>query len=326
MGTLEGSRVLITGGLGFIGSNLARQAAAEGAHVTLVDSLVPQYGGSLFNVQDISDRVRINFSDVRDPFSFGHLIEGQDYLFNLAGQTSHLDSMEDPFTDLDINCKAQLSILEICRRANPSLRIVFASTRQIYGRPQRLPVDESHPIRPVDINGIHKAAAEHYHFLYSDVYGLKVTALRFTNVYGPRMRVKDARQTFLGCWIRAVLTGQPFEVWGGEQRRDFCYVDDAVTALMQSALLNDALGKAINIGGSEVFSLHEVADILTSLRENGRYVVKEFPRERASIDIGDYYSDNSLAESVLNWTPRICLRDGLSRTLDYFSKHINEYS
>ncbi len=322
---MQGSNVLITGGLGFIGSNLAFKIAAEGGNVTLVDSLVPEYGGSLYNVRDISPAARINISDVRDPFSLSHLLAGQDFLFNLAGQTSHLDSMEDPFTDLEINCKAQLSILEICRRVNPSIRIVFASTRQIYGKPQKLPVDESHPICPVDVNGIHKAAAEHYHFLYSHVYGLNVTALRFTNVYGPRMRIKDARQTFLGCWIRSVVAGEPFEVWGGKQRRDFCFVDDAVTALLRTAVADNAAGKAVNIGGSEVFSLEEVAKILTSLREGSRYVVREFPEERARIDIGDYYSDNSLAASLLKWSPAVSLHDGLNRTLDYYSKHLDAY-
>jgi len=228
-------KVLITGGLGFIGSNLARRLVAEGTTVTLVDSLVPEYGGNPCNVAGIEQSLNINISDVRDEFSLRHLVMDKDVLFNLAGQTSHMDSMSDPATDLDINCRAQLSILETCREVNPGIRIVFASTRQIYGKPDYLPVDEKHPIRPVDVNGINKMAGEWYHILYNNVYGISACALRLTNTYGPRMRVRDARQTFLGIWIKNVLQGEPFEVWEGSQLRDFTYVDDCVEALILAA-------------------------------------------------------------------------------------------
>ena len=218
--SFQGRRVLITGGLGFIGSNLARALVDALADAwSLVDSLVPEYGGNRHNVAGLEDRLRINISDVRDEHSLRYLVRGQDFLFNLAGQTSHLDSMTDPFTDLEINCRAQLSILEACRHENPGVKIVFASTRQIYGRPQRLPVDEKHPIAPVDVNGINKTAGEWYHLLYGEVYGLRVSALRLTNTYGPRMRVRDARQTFLGYWLRLAVEGRPIEIFGdGEQR------------------------------------------------------------------------------------------------------------
>ncbi|HOS28562.1 MAG TPA: NAD-dependent epimerase/dehydratase family protein, partial [Deltaproteobacteria bacterium] len=215
-----GKKVLVTGGLGFIGSNLARCLVECGAEVTLVDSLIPEYGGNLFNIEPIRSRVKVNFSDVRDEHSMKHLVRNQDYLFNLAGQTSHLDSMSDPYTDLEINTRAQLSILESCRRNNPEIKIVFASTRQIYGRPQYLPVDEEHPLRPVDVNGINKMAGEWYHLVYNNVYGIRSTVLRLTNTYGPRMRIRDARQTFLGIWIRKIIEGDPFLVFGdGLQKR-----------------------------------------------------------------------------------------------------------
>jgi nucleoside-diphosphate-sugar epimerase len=226
----RGKRVVVTGGLGFIGSNLARRLVELGAETLLIDSLVPEYGGNLFNVADIQDRLTVNISDVRDEYSLRYLVSGCDYLFNLAGQTSHLDSMQNPFADLEINCRAQLSILEVCRRHNPAVRIVFASTRQIYGRPDYLPVDEQHPVRPVDVNGINKMAGEWYHILYNNVYGLRAAALRLTNTIGPRMRVKDARQTFVGVWVRNVIEGGEIEVWGGDQLRDFNYVDDVVDA------------------------------------------------------------------------------------------------
>ena len=296
-----GRRALITGGLGFIGSNLARRLVALGARVTLVDSLMPQYGGNLFNIAGIEDRVRVNISDVRDEHSMRYLVQGQDYLFNLAGQTSHLDSMQDPYTDLEINCRAQLSILEACRKHNPDIRIVFASTRQIYGKPEYLPVDEKHLLRPVDVNGINKMAGEWYHILYNNVYGLRASALRLTNTYGPRMRIKDARQTFLGIWIRLLVQGRPFEVWDGPQLRDFTYVDDAVEAFLLAASNDGAHGQTFNLGGDCVISLRDLAALLVELSGGGEYVVREFPAERKRIDIGDFYADAGLIQRTLGW-------------------------
>jgi UDP-glucose 4-epimerase len=244
----RGAKVLITGGLGFIGSNLARRLVGLGAEVTLVDSLIPEYGGNPFNVDDIKDHVRINVCDVRDPFATKYLVQGQDYLFNLAGQTSHMDSMTDPHSDLAINATAQLSLLESCRKVNPGVRLVFASTRQLYGKPDYLPVDEKHPIRPVDVNGINKLAGEWYHLLYSNVYGIRASALRLTNTYGPGMRVKDARQTFLGIWIRSLIEGKPVKVFGdGMQLRDFNYVDDCVDAMLLSGARDEAVGQVFNL-------------------------------------------------------------------------------
>ena len=241
-----GRRVLITGGLGFIGSNLARALVGLGARVSIVDSLVPEYGGNRRNLAGIAARVKVHVADVRDWPRLPDLVRGQDFLFNLAGQTSHMDSMTDPQTDLDINCRAQLAILEACRLHNPGIRIVFASTRQIYGRPDYLPVDERHPLRPVDVNGINKMAGEAFHLLYSRVHGIAATALRLTNTIGPRMRVKDARQTFVGVWVRRLVEGEPFEVWGGEQLRDFTYVDDAVEAFLLAAAKPEAVGEVFN--------------------------------------------------------------------------------
>lgn len=321
----EGRRAIVTGGLGFIGSTLAHRLVELGAEVILVDSLIPEYGGNLFNISGLGARVHVNVSDVRDTSSMRYLMQDCDFLFNLAGQTSHLDSMHDPFTDLDINCKAQLSILETCRQFNPDLRIVFASTRQIYGRPDHLPVDESHILRPVDVNGINKMAGEWYHVLYSQVYDLPTTALRLTNTYGPRMRIKDARQTFLGVWIRNVLEGAPFEVWGGQQLRDFSYVDDAVEAFLLAAADERAVGRVFNLGSREVLSLTEVAQILIEVAGSGSYEVREFPSERKRIDIGDYYADISAIERDLGWRPKVELREGLERTVAYFREHLGNY-
>jgi UDP-glucose 4-epimerase len=323
---LSAARVLITGGLGFIGSNLARALVEMGAEVTVVDSLIPTYGGNPHNIADIKSRISVNISDVRDPFSMAHLIVGKDFLFNLAGQTSHLDSMTDPKTDLEINAGAQLSILEACRKHNPGIKVVFASTRQIYGKPDYLPVNESHPIRPVDVNGVNKAAGEWYHILYNNVYGIRTCALRLTNTYGPGMRVKDARQTFLGIWMRRAIERQPLLVYGdGTQLRDFNYVDDVVDAMLLAATSVKANGQIFNLGSHEVISLEKLAKMIAAMLPEGNYRLVEFPADRKAIDIGDYYSDYGEFERTVGWKPRISLAEGLRRTLDYYSQHKSHY-
>ena len=322
----SGKKVLISGGLGFIGSNLARALVQQGAQVTLVDSLISQYGGNLFNVDDIRHLVDINICDVRDRFAMDYLLEGKDFLFNLAGQTSHLDSMSEPHIDLEINANAQLSILESCRLRNPNIYIVFASTRQIYGRPDYLPVDESHPIRPVDVNGINKVAGEWYHLLYSNVYGIRACALRLTNTYGPGMRVKDARQTFLGIWVRLLLEGQSLKVFGdGMQLRDFNYVDDCVNALLLAGANDRAIGKVYNLGSTEVVTLSALAELMVGLGFGGTYELIPFPADRKAIDIGDYYSDFSLINRDLGWAPQVHLQEGLTRTLSYYDLNRSRY-
>lgn len=324
--SFAGKQVLITGGLGFIGSHLARRLINERANVTLVDSLIPQYGGNLFNIQDIRDRLTVNISDVRDPHAMAYIVKGQDFLFNLAGQTSHMDSMQDPRTDLDINAAAQLSILEACRQHNTGIKLIFASTRQLYGKPDYLPVDESHPIRPVDVNGINKLAGEWYHLLYNNVYGIRTCALRLTNTYGPGMRVKDARQTFLGIWVRNLIEGKPLLIFGdGAQLRDFNYVDDVVEAMLLTAVSDKANGEIFNLGSCEVINLKELASMMVELHPCGRYELVAFPPERKAIDIGDYYSDFKKIKEALGWEPKISLKEGLRKSLDYYLLHHAQY-
>jgi UDP-glucose 4-epimerase len=321
----SGKNVLITGGVGFIGSNLARRLVGLGARVTLVDSLVPEYGGNLFNICEIEDRVRLNISDVRDEYSMPYLVQGQDYLFNLAGQTSHMDSMHDPQTDLEINCRAQLSILEACRKHNQRIKIVFASTRQIYGKPDHLPVDEKHLLRPVDVNGVNKMAGESFHILYNNVYGIRACALRLTNTIGPRMRVKDARQTFLGIWIRRLIEGDPFEVWGGEQLRDFTFVDDAIDAFLLAAASDQADGQIFNLGGYAPITLKNLAELLAKCHGGGEFIVREYPADRKGIDIGDYYADFAMIRDRLHWQPKTSLETALQCTLDFYKQHLARY-
>jgi UDP-glucose 4-epimerase len=323
---LAGARVLITGGLGLIGSALARRLVEAGCDVLLVDSLNENFGGNLFNIEEIRDRVRVNISDIRDKQGLRFLLRDCDYIFNLAGQTSHMDSMSAPFEDLEINCQAQLSLVEVCREVNPKVRIVYASTRQIYGRPQFLPVNEGHPLKPVDVNGINKIAGENYHLLYHEFYGMPTTVLRLTNTYGPHMRIKDAKQIFLGIWMRRLIEGKPFEVWGGHQKRDFTYVDDAADAFLAAALSPETIGKALNVGGSEVVRLAELARMLVDANGGaGSYEQREFPIDRKKIDIGDYYTDDSAFRSLTGWRPRVDLRSGLSRSVEFYREHLSRY-
>ncbi len=326
MVSFDKKSILITGGLGFIGSNLAIRLVEVGANVTLVDSLIPEYGGNLWNIEPIKERVRINISDVRDEHAMKYLIQGQDYLFNLAGQTSHVDSMNNPFPDLEINAKAQLSILESCRKYNPGIKLVFASTRQMYGVPQYLPVDEKHPLAPVDVNGINKMAGEWYHILYNNVYGIRSSVLRLTNTYGPRMRVKDARQTFLGIWVKRIIDGEPLLVYGdGKQIRDFNYVDDVVDAMLACAITEDANGEVFNLGADDPINLMDTAQLMIDLAAAGTFERVPFPLDSKVIDIGDYYADYRKIRAILGWKPKISLNEGLIKTLQYYWEHGSHY-
>jgi UDP-glucose 4-epimerase len=324
--TFSRKKVLITGGLGFIGSNLARRLVGLGAEVLLVDSMIPEYGGNLFNIAGIESLVKVNLADIRDEYAVTYLVQGQDYLFNLAGQTSHLDSMRDPYTDLEINCRAQLRILEACRHHNPKIKLVYAGTRQIYGVPNYLPVDERHRPRPVDVNGINKMAGECYHIVYNDVYGLRTCALRLTNTYGPRMRVKDARQTFLGLWLRQLIEGGEIQIFGeGRQVRDLTYVDDVVDAFLMAAASDACNGEVYNLGGDGPISLRALVELLLSINGGGRFSLVPFPSEYKAIDIGDYYADDQKIRSGLGWHAKVSLRDGLGRTLNYYREHRGHY-
>ena len=321
-----GANVLVTGGLGFIGSALGRRLVELGAKVTLVDSMIPEYGGNPFNIHDIRDRVTVDLTDVRDTNAMSSLIKNRQFLFNLAGQTSHLDSMTDPVTDLNINAAAQLHILEACRLHNRDLKIVFASTRQVYGRPQYLPVYEKHPVNPIDVNGINKLAGEWYHLLYNDVYKIRACALRLTNTYGPGMRVKDARQTFLGIWIRRLIEKKPVQIFGdGKQRRDFNFVTDVVDALLRAAASDAANGQVFNLGHNEHVSLKDLAALLLKLNGGGRYELIPFPDDRKAIDIGDYYADFGKIDKSLGWQPRVALEQGLRETLEYYRANHAHY-
>jgi UDP-glucose 4-epimerase len=321
----RGRRVLVTGGLGFIGSNLCRTLADLGAQVTAVDSLLPDYGGNLFNLDGYQDRVRVNIADVRG-HGMEYLVRGQEVLFNLAGQVSHIDSMTDPFTDLEINCRSQLWILEALRKRNPEAKIVYAGTRQVYGKPQRLPVDESHILNPTDVNGINKISGELYHLVYHSVYGIRASSLRLTNTYGPRQLIRHNRQGFIGWFLRQAVLGEEIQVFGdGRQRRDFDYVDDVVDAFLRAGAMDAADGEVFNLGGEEPVALLYLVRMLTEVAGGGSFRLAPFPPERKLIDIGDFYADSSKIGARLGWKPQVKLREGLERTVAFYREHKEHY-
>ena len=322
----RGRPVMITGGLGFIGSNLAHALVARGADVLIVDSLIPDYGGNRFNIAGIESRVTVNTSDVRDAAAINELVKGRDVIFNLAGQVSHIDSMRDPQTDLDINCRSQLTMLEACRQHNPSTKVVYAGTRQIYGKPDRLPVDETHLVRPTDINGINKAAGEQYHLVYNNVFGVRACSLRLTNVYGPRQLIRHNRQGFIGWFIRLAVEGGEIQIYGdGSQLRDFVYVDDVVDAFLRAGETDAVNGQAFNVGSPDAVSHRDLVTML--IEEAGRGSVKfiEWPEEKRRIDIGSFYSDSSKFTAATGWSRGVQLREGLRKTLDYYRAHLAHY-
>jgi UDP-glucose 4-epimerase len=318
--------VMITGGLGFIGSNLARALVALGARVLIVDSLIPDYGGNVFNIDDVKDRVRVNVADIRQQTTMNYLVQGHEVIFNLAGQVSHIDSMREPYTDLEINCRSQLTVLEACRHNNPRVKVVFAGTRQVYGRPTTLPVTEAHLVRPTDVNGINKAAGEYYHLVYNNVFGIRASSLRLTNVYGPRQLLKHNRQGFIAWFIRRVLENDEIQIFGdGSQLRDFVFVDDAVDAFLRAGADDASNGEVFNVGGLEPISHRDLVDVMIRTAGSGRSRCTPWPAEKKAIDIGDFYADSSKIRATLGWQPSVTLAEGLKRTFDFYRQHFDHY-
>jgi len=318
----QGKKVLITGGLGFIGSSLAHRLVELEAYITLVDCLMPEQGGNFFNTYGIKDKIKVSTADMREETSMSYLVKEQDYIFNLAGQVFHLDSMKYPLVDLDINCRGHLTLLEACRQNNTEAKIVYAGTRQVYGKPDYLPVDEEHPLHPIDINGIHKQAAEWYHLLYHNVYGLRTTSLRLTNTYGPRQIMKHDRGGFTGWFTRQAIENKQIEIFGdGSQLRDFTFVDDVATAFLLAGASEKAAGQVFNLGGEKPYTLKEFVEILLKVCHSGSYKITPFPEERKRIDIGSIYSSDAKIRDILNWSPKIPLEKGLIQTVHYFEEY-----
>jgi UDP-glucose 4-epimerase len=322
----RGRHVLITGGLGFIGSNLARRLVDLGADVLLVDSLIPDYGGNLFNIDGIADRVHVNIADIRQQSTMNFLVRNRDVVFNLAGQVSHIDSMRDPYTDLEINCRSQLTILEACRYHNPGVKVVFAGTRQVYGRPDSLPVGEQQLVRPTDVNGINKAAGEYYHLVYNNVFGVRACSLRLTNVYGPRQLIRHNRQGFIAWFIRLAIEGRTIPIYGdGAQLRDFVYVDDAADAFLRAGANDACNGEVFNVGGDEPLSHRALTTMLIEIAGAGDVEYVEWPADKKSIDIGSFYADSTKFKEATGWSPAVGVREGLTRAVAFYRRHFDRY-
>jgi len=318
--------VMITGGLGFIGSNLAHQLVSLGARVLVVDSLIPAYGGNLFNIHGIEDCLRVNIADIRQQSTMNYLVRGHDVIFNVAGQVSHIDSMEEPYTDLEINCRSQLTVLEACRNHNPNVKVVFAGTRQVYGRPGTLPVDETHLVRPTDVNGINKAAGEYYHLVYNNVFGVRACSLRLTNVYGPRQLLKHNRQGFIAWFIRRAIENETIQIYGdGSQRRDFVFVDDAADAFLRAGAADACNGEVFNVGGDAAISLGDLAALLLKIAGTGAVQYVDWPADKKAIDIGSFYADSTKFTRTTGWRPTTSLEDGLRRTIAFYRENLHHY-
>ena len=322
----RGRNVMITGGLGFIGSNLARRLVDLGANVLLVDSLIPEYGGNLFNIDGIADRLQVNIADVRQQSTMNYLVRDRVVIFNLAGQVSHIDSLRDPYADLEINCRSQLTILEACRYNNPSVKVVYAGTRQVYGHPDSVPVTEHHLVRPTDVNGINKAAGEYYHLVYNNVFGVRGCSLRLTNVYGPRQLLRHNRQGFIAWFIRLAIEDKTIQVYGdGSQLRDFVHVDDATDAFLRAGADDACNGEVFNIGGDGPISHRDLTSLLVKTAGTGRVEYVEWPAEQKAIDIGSFYADSTKFRNATGWCPATPLADGLRQTIAFYRQHLHHY-
>jgi len=322
----ENANVLITGGLGFIGSNLAIRLVALGARVTLVDNMLPRQGGNLFNIEPIKDRVHINFSDIRNELSMNYLVQEKDYIFHLAGQVNHVDSMRNPIKDLDINCKGTLVLLEACQHNNPEARIIFAGTRGEYGKSVHLPVNEEHPTNPVGIYAITNLTAEKMVLVYHRVKGLKGVCLRITNTFGPRHQMMHDEYGVLNWFIRKALDNETIPVFGdGAILRDFLFVDDLLEALLQTATTDDAYGDVYNVGSGKGISFRELAETIVSIANEGSVTFVPFTRERKEVEPGDYVADISKIRKVTGWTPKVSLEDGIRKTVDFYRKYREHY-
>ncbi len=323
--TFGGKRVLITGGLGFIGSNLAIRLVELGAEVTILDALLPNMGGNHYNIDDVKDQIIVEVGDIRDEDMVGKLVVDKDYIFNLAAQLSHVDSMTNPLTDLDINCRGHIILLEACREHNDNVKIVYTGTRSQYGRAQHLPVDEKHPIDPTDTNGITKHACEQYHLLYHRAYGMRTTSLRLTNTYGPRHQMRHPRQGFIGWFIRKAMDDETIQLFGdGSQLRDINYVDDVVEAILLSAASKSSEGEAFNLGGQSI-RITDLVKIIMQAAGKGRYELYPMPEERRKIDIGDYVADISKINGALGWKPTVSIEDGIRKTIEFYEVNRSEY-
>jgi UDP-glucose 4-epimerase len=324
--SFSGARVLITGGLGFIGSSLAVPLAEAGAEVTLVDAMIPDYGGNLFNIAPVRDRVKVNFCDVRDPHAMNYLVQGQDFIFHSAAQVCHIKSLSDPFPDIDINIKGTAVLLEACKHHNKTARIAKLGTRGQYGASARLPVAEDDPMNPKGIYEVSLLAAEKIAQIYNDVHGIPTTLFRLTNIYGPRAQMRHSRFGVANWFIRLAIDGETIKVFGdGRLKRDFVYIDDCVAAILAATISPQAAGQVLNVGDDRPSCFRELAETVVRVAGRGAWEFAPFTAERAAQEPGDFYSDISRIRALTGWSPRTTLDDGVRASLEYYQRHRSEY-
>ena len=326
MKEFAGKRVLVTGGLGFIGSNLALELVRLGARVMIVDSMIPGYGGNLFNIEPAAKEIEVNFCDILDVNAINHVVRGQDFIFHLAGQVDHVLSLSDPFPDIDLNIKGTAVLMEACKRFNPGVRFVKAGTRGQYGEATSLPVREDAPTNPKGIYEISNLTAEKIIQVYNDVHGIHSVPLRLTNTYGPRAQMAHSRYGVANWFVRLAIERTPIKVFGnGLIRRDFLYVDDCVEALLMCAVTDRARGQVMNVGVDQPSTFLELAKILVEICPGACWEYAEFSPERLAQEPGDFYSDITKIRGLVGWSPKTPLRDGLRKTVDYYLKYREHY-
>ena len=326
MDEFRGEEILITGGLGFIGSNLAIRLIEAGASVTIVDSLFPTCGANYFNIETIRNDIEIVEGDAANLTLMRRLVRGKKYVFNLAGHVSHTESMEDPFSDLHMNALAPLSVLEACRHENRGAHVIYAGTRQSYGRPESLPLVETQLLKPIDVNGVSKMAGEWLHMVYDRAHGISAVSLRLVNTYGPRQLVKHARQGFVGWFIKQAIDGEEIQLFGdGQQLRGFNYIDDVVDALLIAATHSRLRGDYFNLGGERPVTLEAFVQLLLRVTGRGSYRIVPFPADKKAIDIGSVYTSAEKFNAATGWKPRTTLEEGLTRTVDYYRRFRKHY-
>ena len=321
-----GRNILITGGLGFIGSHLAIKLVELGAHVTLVDAMVPDYGGNLFNIEPVKDKVIVNFCDIRDANAMNYLVKGQDYIFHLAGQVCHVMSLTNPFPDIDINIKGTAIVMEACKRHNPEAKVIYTGTRGQYGSSVKLPVSEDAPTNPKGIYEISNLTAEKIIKVYCDVHGIDCVLLRLTNTYGPRAQMRHSRYGVVNWFVRLAVDDETIKVFGdGQILRDFLFVDDCVEALLMSAVCQPAMGEIFNVGVDKPTKIVELAETIVRVAGSGRWEFAPFTPERKAQEPGDFYSDISKIRRVIGWQPKTSLEEGLRRTIEYYRRYKDNY-
>jgi UDP-glucose 4-epimerase len=323
---LAGKNALVIGGLGFIGSNLVHTLIEAGARVTVLDALLPMYGGNRFNVAGVEDRVRVVEGDIRNAALVNDLVKGQNIIFNLAAQVSYIDSLSDPLLDFEINCLGHLRVLDAARRYAPDAKIVFSSSRLVYGKIITTPVDESHQTDPLSIYGVHKLAAEKYYRIFYDTYGVRSSVIRIPNPYGPRQQMKHPKYSIVGWFIRQALEDGTIEVFGdGTQERDYLYISDIVDAFLRIAVSDRSDGEVYNIGTDERVRFVDMVDAVLTAVGKGKKVHVPWPQDYEKNETGDYIADTRKIEAAVGWRARVPLKTGIEETVAYYRQHKAKY-